>query len=100
MAVRHPGSMGDLTERRAGVWARALQAAMEALWQAHGQPTNGYDRIRSDAELAARAAFEVAVAEADLFASGGERLAAALRAAEDCRGELLEWRVRRGDRPR
>lgn len=91
----------DLARRQTEVWARALHAACEALWQHYGQPTDeGYARIRGDAEVAARAAFQVAITDADLFSSGGERLAGALRAAEDCRGEVLAWRIRRGDRPR
>ena len=64
----------DLARRQAEVWARALHAVCEALWQHHGQPTDeGYARIRGDAEVAARAAFQVAITDADLFSSGGWR---------------------------
>jgi hypothetical protein len=49
----------DLARHQAEIWARALHAAREALWQHHGQPTDeGYARIQSDAEVAARAAFQ------------------------------------------
>jgi hypothetical protein len=84
----------DLAARQAGVRARLVQAIREVLWQAHGQPLDTATLDR-DARLAADEALAIIIAEADLFHSGGERLAAALQANEDCRDEILRMRGRR-----
>jgi hypothetical protein len=78
----------NLLNRQAGVRATARTQAVELLWQRRGQPADqaaAHQELVADAEAVARMVFEIVVGEADLFASGGERLAAALKAIEDCR---------------
>jgi hypothetical protein len=76
------------------VRATIVQAIREILWQERGQPLDGMEQLQREAELAADEALGV-IAAADLFHSDGERLAATLTAAENCREEVLRMRERR-----